>query len=643
MLGPDGSVASGDGGTSASADGGPTADGGGGGTADGGGGELDGGPDTSDGGQQAASCTPGTYRCAVNNAVEICNSSGTAWLYSATCSVSCQSGLCTGACTPGARRCNQNRVETCNTMGSAWSTAETCSTFCESGQCALAGLEVTSTTNLDGLQIVSGAVIVRSGATLSSPSGDLTLRASSIRVENGGSIVVAPAGTTPDGIGRTSYPCSSWGGSGGGYGEAGGSAYNPGGSPFGSSTDAIVSLGSPGADGSGCGSPGPTGGKGGGVLRLIADTIDIAGQVTAIGGGGSTGSYGPSGGGSGGGILIAADVVTLTGSASAAGGPAGGQLSGGGGRGRVKVLSGSSANITGTLTGIVTQGLLPPVTITSTTHPREDLVYNDDFTRVTFGWNRAFPSRQGYYQRMSDTEFEVPTPATGMFIDSEALSLDRNALTPGANFLHLAPVSSSSSVGLVENRFRIQMNATPPTVSSSSHPTQTAWSANPNAYFSWTFPVGDENLQGAYYVLDHYGSTVPTSSATFLPLTQKQLLRSGLAAGIWVFHVVSVDTRGYLTKQAGHYRVQIGDDPGSGVVLGQVISATSQNLEGVAVTVNRGLYTQTTNSTGNYNFGTIPAGTWEIGGTKAGYRPSTQMVTVGPGASATVNLTLNPM
>ena len=52
-------------------------------------------------------CTPGTYRCGTSNAVEICNSSGTAWLYSATCTVSCTAGLCTGACTPGAKRCKR--------------------------------------------------------------------------------------------------------------------------------------------------------------------------------------------------------------------------------------------------------------------------------------------------------------------------------------------------------------------------------------------------------------------------------------------------------------------------------------------------------------------------------------------------------
>ena len=49
--------------------------------------------------RQVCPCTPGTYRCGAGLSVEICNATGTAWLYSATCTVGCMSGLCTGACT----------------------------------------------------------------------------------------------------------------------------------------------------------------------------------------------------------------------------------------------------------------------------------------------------------------------------------------------------------------------------------------------------------------------------------------------------------------------------------------------------------------------------------------------------------------
>ena len=121
-------------------------------------------------------CSPGSYRCGAGNAVEICNSTGTAWLYSSTCAVSCLNGLCGGACTPAAKRCNGNNVETCNAQGTQWSVTEMCTgTFCDVGRCARPTLEITNNTNLDGDILVQGDVIVRTGATLTSPAGNLSI------------------------------------------------------------------------------------------------------------------------------------------------------------------------------------------------------------------------------------------------------------------------------------------------------------------------------------------------------------------------------------------------------------------------------------------------------------------------------------
>jgi hypothetical protein len=60
------------------------------------------------------------------------------------------------------------------------------------------------------------------------------------------------------------------------------------------------------------------------------------------------------------------------------------------------------------------------------------------------------------------------------------------------------------------------------------------------------------------------------------------------------------------------------------------------------VTVNRGLYTLQTNSTGNYNFGSIPPGTWEVTVTAEKFEPKTQTVTVTAQASATADFALTP-
>ncbi|AKU98269.1 Endoglucanase [Labilithrix luteola] len=636
-TGPDGADGSGPG---------DKKDGGGPGADDSGGGD-DGGADGDDGGggkDPSGPCTAGAQRCN-GAAVEICNSSGTAWLYASTCSSGCSgAGLCTGSCMPGTTRCNGKSVETCAAGGASWSTTETCgATFCYSGQCAAAGLEVGLPTNRDGLVVVDGTLVIRQGASLNSPSGNLTIRATNIVVESGASITVSPVGTG-------NPPTYADYGGGGGYGEPGtpSPAYNSpsaAGPAFGSATDSDVSVGGAGAKGYGGG--GGVRGLGGGVVRLIAtDSISIAGTVSAIGqnGGTTTAGYGGGGGGSGGGILLAADKITITGSVSAApgsGGGGGSYVGGAGGRGRIKILAGSTRSGSGTLTGIVTDALLPPLSVASSTHPDTALVYNDGFTEARFAWDRSFPARQGYYWRATAAAPAVPAPGSGSFLDAETIAIPRDQFVEGANFFNIASVDASSAVGKVETKFVVNVNTKTPTITSSSHPSSTTWNAVKDAFFQWTLPVADTNTKGVYYVLDHYGDTVPTTADAFATITKKQQLMSGLAPGVWVFHVVAQDQQGYLTKAAAHYRVLIGADPGNGGVLGRVTDAASKNVAGATVTVNRGLYTQTTDANGSYNLSGVPAGTWELRATKVPLAPVTKTVTVTSGASTTQDFTLN--
>ncbi|MBX3270868.1 MAG: carboxypeptidase-like regulatory domain-containing protein [Sandaracinaceae bacterium] len=605
----------------------------------------------------SVTCTPSAYRCN-GDVVEVCNTAGSAWLYVQRCAGSCAAGLCAGACAPSETRCNGDVVEVCGAGGASWSARETCTTFCTHGSCALAGLDVAANMDLDGDLVVDGDVLVRSGATLRSPSGRLSIRARNITVQAGGSIAVVARGVGPEGAGVDGFFCTGGfnGGSGGGHGTAGtvgptGSSgrtcTNPG-PAFGSATDSAVASGGPGGGVSGSSTPGS---PGGGMLRLIASSrLDIAGQVTADGQPGqrAEGSSGLStGGGAGGGILLAGDEVLVSGAISAQGAPTGGGTWGGnGGQGRIKILSGVMRSVTGSLTGaVVTQGILPPLFVTSSTHPDSSRFYNDDFPRVTVAWERSFPSRLGHYWLVDTTRYRVPTPATGAFVADDVVGIERSALVAGDNWVHLVSVDPMSMIGTVETAFRVRVNTTPPPISSASHASESAWSTNRDAFFSWTVPQGAEHYTGFLYVLDHYGDTVPTHADTRLPITQTTLLRSGLADGIWMLHVVSIDTHGYLTRNASHRQVRIGPDPGAGGMVGQIVDAVgAAPIAGARVRVNRGIVpNQTTNATGNYNFMNVPAGTWEVDVSAPGYVTMTRSVTIADGASVPLNVSLAPM
>ncbi len=532
-----------------------------------------------------------------------------------------------GPCVPDSLRCNVDTAQKCNAEGTHWDTVEVCTTFCQDGLCALDGLDVASDMQLEGSILVAGAVTVHAGATLSSTTGNLTITADSITVETGGSISMAPTGISPLGKG-TDATCSNCGTGGGGYGTV---------RPWGSDTDSDVQAGSSG--GKMFGTSSPPAAIGGGVVKLLAAKMVIAGQITANGQNGASNTavcVVGGGGGSGGGILIAGNDITVTGSISAAGGLGGptnpncglGSFGGAGGDGRVKILFGSHNAITdGAVVGRLTKGLAPPIPMRSASHPDPTRVYNDGFLTLDVSWTKAFPTLQGYYVRLDQQPLRPPTAADGNFQAVDKVSFSPNDVVDGDNYVHVVSVDAQSAIGTVETVFHLQINTQGPSVTSSSHPSQIAFTNNTNPFFNWSYPQGDENVSGTYYVLDQFGTTVPGAADMLLPSTQKQILKSDVPAGVWVLHVVSIDTAGRLTKIAGHYRVNIGVDPGVGAVLGRVVNAQAQAVSGATVSINRGLYETTTDSAGNYSFTNVTAGPWELS-VKNGAAQATKSITV---------------
>jgi cysteine-rich repeat protein len=576
-------------------------------------------------------CAPYSFRCNPSGDVETCNNAGTAWLVVENCATGCAGGVCTDAtCTPGATRCHGNAVEVCDGGGTSWSAPTACPTYCAAGQCALQALDVTTNSNYTGTVIVAGDFSVGGNSTLTAEDGDLTIIAENIHIAQGAAIAVAPTGTNEKGQSCTVYYY--------GYGKPANYGQQPTGymqPAYGSEDDADVEPGSIGARGQGyyaCnGTTYPVSAHGGGVIRLIArKNVTIAGQILAAGQNGSP--YG----GSGGGVQIAGETISITGSISTAGGNSSGV-------GRVRLLYGTSLTNTGTIIGTVTEGRRPPLELTSPTHPNSALYYNDAFAKLTVAHERPFATAQGYLHTIDTSEFAPPQPAEGVFAGIETFDIDAAKLEAGDNWVHVASLDASSALGAVESRFQVRINDQAPSAESTSHTSPTTWYMNANPYFAWTNPGDIENASfpKVRYVLDHFGDTVPTKTDTALPITQKQLLVSNLANGIWVFHVLTEDTVGNLTKQAAHVVVRIGPDPGTGTVFGSVFNAQNQPVSGAKVRVNRGLFTATTNSSGSYTINGVAAGAWEISVQAPTGTAAPQQLTVNKDGQASANFTLN--
>jgi hypothetical protein len=630
-------------------------------------------------------CTPGQAQCN-GNSVQICNSTGTAFLFAQTCSASCASGLCQGgSCTPNSKRCNGNDVETCDGAGTTFAKTATCTMGCDalSATCIQAGTTISGSVTMEGVNVFAGAVTIDASAIVQSNTGDLTIRADSIVVN--GQIKVAPTGTTALGAPgvATSGSC---GGAGGAYVN---STSNCGafGQPWGSHFEGTIAAGSPG----GADASAHPGGKGGGVLRLLATNSITLNDGSVLNADGAPGSAGSStticgsntvggGGGSGGGILVAGDAVTVTAGAklSVKGGQPNGATSActnsaGGSIGRIKVLYGSTGNIVvnpdnftpgsfnPSLGQAADRSLIPPLTITSPTHSDTSLVYSDGAPSLGFTWNHPFGGVMGFYTLLNGNETNVSTQVTalpnssnaGDLVRTDATSFDPALLRQGDNFFHITSVTSTSKIGEVEGNFKVQINKTPPVVTSSSH-TMGTFVNKHDVSFDWSgLPVDQKNFSGIYYLVDHFGNTIPNTSGTFLAVGQQQSIILNLADGVWAFHAVFADTRGYLTKAASTFVVRIGADPGVNSISGDVVQAGGVTpISGAKIFVNWGLFkpfpTTTFESTasttdGSWTVGNIPVGTWEVEVTAPGFQTTTQAVTVMSGTPTTgVHIAMTP-
>jgi hypothetical protein len=628
--------------------------------------------------QQTTSCTT-TTTCTANarrcsgNQVEVCNATGTAWLGVQSCAVGCSAGLCTGACTPGSTRCNGNTPETCDATGSAWTPGAACTTYCAAslGACADPALTIDANANatLDGEHYFDGDVVIKNSSVLTIPSGKAIIHADNFILDASSQIVVTPTGNDPRGKGgnggSTSCNASGWctaygdtHASGGSYGSAGtsGSAVQvscyysgthycylptvPAGAVYAIADDEAV----PGAPGGTCSAT--LGGKGGGLLVIYANNIQIQGTITANGQAGT----GCSGGGSGGGVVLrAGGDLSFTGSISVTGGAGGSSGGGAGGNGVVKLLYGATNTLTGSVVGTKFQSFMPPYDVSSTSHPDSTRWYNDGFTVFELAWSKPFSTSAGYYYNLNTTYGYVPTPATSLYLAGESLLYQPSSLVTGTNRFHVDTLGPFANVGTIEHRFVVNINATTPSITSPSHSTSTTWYNNFSPYFTWTAPHADADTVNFYWVFDAYASTLPTKTSNkiamdlAMPQNSKQLLLPNQQPGIWFLHLIAEDTMGYLTKTAAHFRVQLGNDPGQGSVSGSVTdAATSAFLSGVTITLNRGVQSTSSNSSGSYAFpNTVYAQQYEIKASKAGYQDSVKTVTVTAGQTATVNFALS--
>ena len=604
-------------------------------------------------------CSGAARRCN-GVVVEECNATGSAWLYLDACPHSCKDGLCEGGCEANALRCNGTKSERCNASGSGWELAADCkATFCHQGNCAEKELKLDGQTLiLDGEHVYAGEVILKGSSRIDvGAKGWLRIRAANISVDATSSIIAPALGDDPYGRGRQNScrysGCTNavFGYSGGGYGSAGttinGSVQNCYYNGYARSCTLFTTGGNnngaglaeihPGSRGGGCSSP-----NGGGMIDLIAQNkLELAGTLRADGADATSDCAA----GSGGGIRLVADDLQVSGLLSAKGG-AGVTLATAGGLGRIKFLYGAKEAINATLTGSEERSVIPPLDVRSSTHPDPLKVYNDDFSAFNVSWTRPYGNALNYRYIADGNPVQLPNWQSPKS-DLETVTVPREQLTTGGNYLHLISVRAGATIGTLETAYPLTINTAAPTVASQSHPSSSQFYEVSDVQLQWTNPQPDQDVRAYYYVFDRYATTIPTKSDSKLPGSDKDLVIPNRPAGtIWYFHLLSEDTMGYLTKAAQHFRVNIGPTPPTGSLNGDIWeegSSPKQPLDGVTITLNRGSQKTQSSNGGQYFFNdTLPAiaNKYELRAEKDGYLPFVREVAVTAGQTLRVDIAL---
>jgi hypothetical protein len=546
-------------------------------------------------------------------------------------------------------------VRSCTYTGGCWvwNAGTACATglSCSAGRCAAGSVTISTNTELCGDLYYTGDFIVQGGAVVSCATGDLTIHARTISVDPASSITVAATSTRPSG-GSATYVTA-----GGGYGTAGGAGTHPcyssnsvsGGPPYGSPYNADVEPGGAGGSGS---SPG------GGALRLYASaSVSLGGRLQATG----------VRNGSGGGILVASPQVEVlsTGRVAVAGGGGGGPggtctycypppnynyaytcgTGGAGGFGRVKILYGDRYTNMGMVdapTPAYVAAALPP-TVTSTTHPDPARYYNDEFADFRVAWTTPFPGVMGYWYALSqDANFQL-TPAVGTFTTDLAVTFPRSRFTTAGDwYFYIVSVDASARTSTVASRFRMRINTTTPTMTSSSHPVQTTWYPGTTVTATWALPAvtPTNSFSGTvWYRVDQSSSTPPGRAAEGWTLAtrpdlllQRDYTGTLFRNGAYYIHFAAEDTEGNLTRTSSAYRVQFGPEPARTTFFGYVNDAAGARVAGASVRLEPYGLTATTDATGYFIFRDIYALTYAMTVTRGA-------ASLG---SATIDATMSP-
>ncbi|MCE5300953.1 MAG: carboxypeptidase regulatory-like domain-containing protein [Spirochaetia bacterium] len=199
--------------------------------------------------------------------------------------------------------------------------------------------------------------------------------------------------------------------------------------------------------------------------------------------------------------------------------------------------------------------------VSSITHPSEETWYSNPQVKLTWSVPQDLSKIKKFYTLFSREKHLKLNPALAVSTDKREMEF--NVDKEGTYFFHIVAEDNAGNTGEEPCIFtvNVDLKATPPDVSSSTHP-------NPEKYYSTVHPVfvvdRVDDLSGAdgfYYMIDHNPDTMPDKkTAKFSKDTTVRILDK-LDDGEWYFHIILKDRAGNTGTEAAHYKFRIETTP----------------------------------------------------------------------------------
>jgi predicted RNase H-like HicB family nuclease len=162
----------------------------------------------------------------------------------------------------------------------------------------------------------------------------------------------------------------------------------------------------------------------------------------------------------------------------------------------------------------------------------------------------------GYYYIVDKDRLSVPSAEKGTYTGERTLEF--SGLSDGMWYVHVVSKDAAGNVGVEAAHLavRIDTEARPPLLNSTTHPAADEWSRARQAEMVWDAPEDLSGVASYYWILDQEPDTVPTAHSG-VRCSETRARAEMPEDGVWWFHVVSADRAGNVGRVASHYRLKV--------------------------------------------------------------------------------------